>query len=507
MKVKRGVLSLFLILILLATIIPFALASSVDSEIKKITHYAEEYETGNIDYVRLMLHFSSAREGLNEVLGATGKEMGGIVKEEQIRKVLGEPNEETKWVWVEGEEQDKKLDDYVPVWKKIVFDGKKIQIRMEAYPSIFKKYDHFEDIEGLPEEDSIIYRLHFSTEFKKPKEQIDIQSKIDSIQSLAEAFNSNPTSSNAEELAKESVNAEMIFRNYFEQGSGKCEDVMVSIFGSENQRQGQNVLLNEITFCEGEKFEAILRLEMCDDCEWNYINMDLRFEGRGNFKHPDERRDDKNTRDRYREKDESSLMSETRDLIDQMQSACQQEDFDSLFSYSNQLRAITEAWNEKSNDVWEEIEKEKSNEQPEGNEDPYWWIKQDQLQRQKANDLREQNYNSRKSFYLGLFSGYDKREYYFSQTNFEKRLVQEFKENGEEICNNNIDDNDNDQIDCGDSQCGGQICGAGTTTIEGTVEGENGTTETETTKIKVDYYCISGECQAKEYEIKEKEGF
>ena len=29
------------------------------------------------------------------------------------------------------------------------------------------------------------------------------------------------------------------------------------------------------------------------------------------------------------------------------------------------------------------IEKEKPTEQPEGNEDPYWWIKQDQIQRQK----------------------------------------------------------------------------------------------------------------------------
>ena len=62
-------------------LLPTILANSVDSEIQKITHYAEDYETGNIDYIRLMLYLSSARGGLNEVLGATGKEMGGIVKQ------------------------------------------------------------------------------------------------------------------------------------------------------------------------------------------------------------------------------------------------------------------------------------------------------------------------------------------------------------------------------------------------------------------------------------------
>ncbi|MBU4308402.1 MAG: hypothetical protein KJ566_01255, partial [Nanoarchaeota archaeon] len=361
MKEEKRLRFLFLVLVLLVSLfLPSVLAGSVDSEIQKITHYAEEYETGNINYVKLMLYVSSAREGLNEILGATGKEMGGVVKQEQIKKVLGESNEETKWVWVEGEEQDRKLDYSVPVWRKIIFDGKKIQIRMEAFPSIFKKnqFDNFENenIEELPEEGSIIYRLHFSTEFKKPEEQIDIQTKINNIQGLAEQFNSNPTSSNAEELAKQSVDAEMIFNNYFRQGGGKCEDIMKSIFGSENQRESQQVFLNEIVFCEGEKFEAILRLEMCDDCEWNYINMDLRFDGRGNFKPPKQVGNEVDSREKYKNMDSSSLMSETTSLIDNMKQSCAEEDLDSMFSYVNKLRTMTEAWNEKANDVWEQVE-------------------------------------------------------------------------------------------------------------------------------------------------------
>jgi len=483
------ILSMFIFSILGISII---LADSVDDEMRKITHYAEEYETGNIDYVRLMLYLSSAREGLNEILGATGKEMGGIVKEDKLTEVLGEPQEKTKWVWVEGEEQDKKLDEAVPVWKKIVFDGKKIQIRMGAYPSIFKK-QQFDDEErgkfeeNMPEEGSIIYRLHFDVEFKKPEEQIDIQGKIDEIQALAQSGASMET------LAEESVNAEMIFNNYFRQGGGKCEDIMKSVFGSENQRQTQQILLQEIEFCEGDNFEGILRLEMCEECEWNYINMDLRFEGRGpGFKPSEDFKDlGFDSRESYRNMDSSSFMTQTTELVEEIQRLCQQGDHGQAMASSQKLRMLTDAWNQKSNDVWQQIEQEKIRQEPEGNEDPYWWIKQDQLQRQKAEDLRKNNYESRKLFYLELFSGYNKQEYFFEQTDFEKRLIEEFKERGEEICDNNQDDNDNEQIDCSDSQCGGKICGKGSAYIEG---------RNETIAKEVDLYCILGKCQAKEEE-------
>ena len=90
---------------------------------------------------------------MNEVLGATGKEMGGILKEEQLKSVLGEPTEETKWVWSEGEEKEKKIDNPVPAWRKIVFDGRKIQIRLNAWPSIFSKKEFKEDNENKDEKE------------------------------------------------------------------------------------------------------------------------------------------------------------------------------------------------------------------------------------------------------------------------------------------------------------------------------------------------------------------
>ena len=112
---KRGILLTLVFLFSLA----LASAGSVDDEMQKLTHYAEEYETGNIDYVQLMVYMSAARESLNELMGVSSRQEGGLLRQEQLRNVLGEPEEKTKWVWVEREEHEIRLDNYIPVWKKI----------------------------------------------------------------------------------------------------------------------------------------------------------------------------------------------------------------------------------------------------------------------------------------------------------------------------------------------------------------------------------------------------
>jgi len=503
-----------IIFILLLLVFPLILASSdssktVDSQIQKITHYAKEYEIGNVDYIQLMIHISSAREGLNEILGVTNKQMGGVVKQEQLKKVLGEPSEETKWVWVEGDNHDKKLDDPVPIWKKIIFDGKKIQIRMEAHPSIFKKKktDQNKEEEFYPkglEEGEIIYRLHFSTEFKKPQDQLNINEKIEEIKEAAEGFSKDPTNANAENLAKQSVNTERIFQNYFQQGQGNCEDMMISIFGSENQRQTQKIISNEFVFSEGENFEAMMRLEMCDECQWNWINLNMWIEGRGKFNQPKEESFDKEQdKNKFKKLTDLEFRTEIKKIIEEMKQKIESGDFNKALQISRTLNMLNNAWSENSNNVWDTVKEEseskiKSMSEEERHEfdQNYGWIKQDQEQRKKVKELQDQKYEERKSFYLDLFSGYNIKEFYFTQTSFEKRLIEEFKEKGEEICNNNQDDNENQQVDCEESQCGGKICGAGTKTVS---EGNS------TKELEVDFYCIQSVCQAKEDDIKSEE--
>ena len=501
---KRGILVLTIV-VLFILLVPFILGD-IDDEIKKLAHYAEEYETGNIDYIRLILYTSSVREKLNEDFGAISREQGGIFKQEQIKKILGEPNEVTRWVWVEKEEKERILSNPVPFWEKIVFDGKKIQIRLNAHPAIFVReflddeHRNVDDVEYSEEE--LIYRLNFNVDFKKPKDQLDVDSKISEIKRLAENFNSDPSQENAEILAKESVNAEKAFDSFFREGGGMCEEIMQNIFGAENQREKQESLVQEISFFEGDNFVAMANLEMCDECTWNWINLNFWIDGRGpGFRMPEETGfDEEGAMERYRNLDSEEYKSEVKELIEKIKVSLRESDFESAFSDINRLKILNNAWNEKANNVWEEAEKMfKGEYDNQGNDDRYYWIKIEQKKRDKMKEIRRKNYEERKEFYSELFSGYYGSTINYNQESWEKRLVEEFKEFGEEICDNNKDDNNNGKTDCEEAQCGGKF--AGVISIDNS-ENKDG----ETKESVIQLFCIGGERKPKEEIIEKKEG-
>ncbi len=505
---KKSVLLGILVIIL---VLPFSFAS-IEDEIQKLTHYAEDYEAGNINYVKLMVYSSAIREKLNEELGATSNEMGGLLKQDKIRKILGEPTEETKWVWIEKEEHETKLDEPVPRWKKIIFDGKKIQIRLEIHPTIFKKsffYEEFErfeekkDINGnlkqeLKEEQerkkkafenefgfdekgmALIYRLNFNIDFKKPEEQLDIKSKVDEIKDLAEVFNSESSDSNAKKLAKKCINVEKAFRDHFKQQGGDCESIMNSIFGSENKRNVNKIYVQENEFYLGNNFEAIARLETCDDCEWNWINVDIRIEHRGpSFKNFEkEEYNKKREKQSFEDRSEIEFKENARELVDKIKNSLIKENYQEAFSYSEELRHLNDMWNRVSNDVWDDVEKKYPNEimakdkKNKENRDPYFWIEREIEKRNYAEQLKKENYNSRKNFYLDLFSELESDEFYFEQIEWEKMLVEDYKEIKHEICDNGQDDDEDGKIDCNDEHCGGKICGWTDIEVSETLETE-----------------------------------
>ncbi|MCK4997816.1 hypothetical protein KAS08_05945 [Candidatus Pacearchaeota archaeon] len=481
---KIGVLFLFSILFVFSVS-----AGSIDEEFQKLTHYAEEYEIGNINYPQLIVGIASARGKLSEMFGAVNMFEGGLLRQEEIEKILGSPSDMTRWVWVEGEDRDRKLDEAVPNWRKIIFDGRKVQIWLEVHPSIFSKKrfqdkdfgnEFIEDLDG-----EIVYRLHFNVEFKRQGESVDFEEEIERIGGLASEFSDNPTDSKAEELAGESVGVERKFEEFLRQNEGKCEDIIVSLLGSENQRDVQKIVVWEIDFIEGKDFYSLLRLEMCEECEWNWIGMDLRIENR-NFqgKADSEKKD---VHENFKRLSVEEIKREIKKLIVDMKVALKQEDFESAMGLAYRFRLLNDVWNEKANNVWEEIDEEfdfreelMSDEERQEWHDNYGWIKLDQERRRAEEKLRRKNFVERKEFYTKLFAQYDKRDYSFEEKRWEKRLFEDFVKVGREICDNNKDDNNNDEIDCADDMCGGSICGK-----------MNG-------NVSVDLYCIDGECRARE---------
>ncbi|MEK6858447.1 MAG: hypothetical protein AABX53_00875 [Nanoarchaeota archaeon] len=479
---KRGAVVLYLLFFF----VPLATATSIDPTIQRITHYAEEYETGNIDYAQLIVHMSSLRAELAEAMGALSQGHDAVLTEQQLGSALGEPRERTKWVWVEGEDREKKVDNEVPAWKKILFDGKTIQIWLNAWPSISVR-------DG---EDALVYRLHNDVQFKQVEDDFDIADEIETVTELAERYSVNLDENVLERLAEESVNVEQLFNSHFNQNPAQCGELMNGLFGSENKRESQQVLVEEITLFEADRSEAKIRLEMCDDCNWHWIGLNMWVESRHGFN--GQGQDNTMSRARYDGLGSAEYQSQTRAMVVEIRSLLEAGDFSGAQSRANDLRALTEAWNQAANNVWEQFEGSEyqvdfSTMTPEAQEEcsrTYCWIKKNQERAQAQQALITSNYEERKAFYLELFAPYEKKEQSFTQEQWEKQLVRSFVEAGQETCDNNQDDNRDGAIDCADAQCGGQVCGYGA--VE--VTDENNTTSQQ----EVALYCISNMCRQRE---------
>lgn len=490
MDMKREVIicSCIITIFIVLSFISAQELDSVESEIKKLTHYAEEYETGNIDYVQLVLYSGVVREHLQTIAGVIDTREGGILAEEQVRHILGTPTEETKWVWVEKEEQERKIDKAAPRWEKIIFDGKKIQIKLNAHPTFYTpREEHAE--ERIESKEKLIYRFHFSIDFKKPTEQLDIQSKIGEIQTLAKKFDESPTEEQREILARESVNVEKAFESYFRQSSLVCEDTMNELFGTENQRGKQMILVKEFIFFEGDDFEVKAHLEMCDACERNWINLNLWTERRSFVAEEEPQPFQQTNVHSYKGRTSEDLKQEMKTTIDQLKMYYAQGNFDHAKKEIATLRSIEEAWNDETNNVWEEVNQQYAHIQQGEQTDRYYWIKVEQEKRQKVKELRQKNYETRKQFYNELFSGYESKEFLFEQQEWEKRLLEKLREHGEEICDDGTDNNNNGEIDCEEAQCGGKTAG-----LDKKIVGEGKEAHEEIIQL----YCINGERKEKE---------
>src|SRR3989344_401181 len=467
---------------MLVSVSASASASSVDSEIFGITSYAEDYEIGNIDYAQLVVYLSGSRQRLGALLGIVDKREGGLLTREQLLSAFGDPTDNTGRAWSEKYMREVRLKEKASAWQKIIFDGRKIQLWLNAWPSVFEK-------EG---EQKIFYRIDMRIVSKAEEESFDIISDISEIGVLAENYAKNPGNNNANELAKKSVAIEKKFQDYLKE-SGNCESTMDSLLGSQQKKQSQKMFVQEIDFFSNENADAIMRLEMCDSCEWPWVNLNFWIQG------PFSEKPSEFDRNSLQNLGVEEIKDGIRQTLDQIKALLEQSDFGGAMALRAKLESYNEAWNRKSDDIWKTVEKnfqfDESKMSESDRNDPYYWVRQDQQKQKQAKSLVKQGYEERKQFYTNLFSGYEKTEYWFDQLEYEKRLYTEYFNDKRELCSNQKDDNQDEQIDCADSQCLGQVCGSSEVDVIG--EGN------EIRKEKREMYCIAGTCQLKEESTKE----
>lgn len=439
-------------------------ADKFEDEIKKITHYAEEYETGNINYAQLVVYTSSLNHNANELFGN-----GSISRQEQLTNLLGPPNEETAFAWNQDEQKDFQLDKEVPAWRKLIFDGRKIQIWIGAWPSIRKNNT-----------ENIIYNLHVDMQFKRKIALDNIEDKVREIESLALEDTKNE---NTDELARRSVQIEQSIGFYLNNNAEQCIEFMGRIIGLEHEKEKRDITIREVTLGKGKYGAAIARLEFCTNCENSWIGLNVYRNYRGGSPSDDSQQQNEEFNfESLKKLSEDETESQIKESIEKYAKTADDEKIDRKLE--QKISALNQAWNEKSNQVWDEINKDfdlKRNTLSDEERQNYDWQEEQELRETRAKEMQRKYHEHILSVYNEIFIGFKAKEMKYNERNFEKMLLKTFREIKPETCDNSIDDNENGLFDCQDPECNSQICGV--------IENENGSAPG---------YCMRGECKVRE---------
>tara|TARA_Y100000310_G_scaffold84897_1_gene81747 strand:- start:766 stop:1215 length:450 start_codon:yes stop_codon:yes gene_type:complete len=121
---------------MLLLFVPLVSAQSVDDEIDNLVYYAEQYEMGNINYLQLLAYGSLIKEDVNDLLGSFQYEEHGPrgISAEAAEVFFGEPTWYTKWAWDVYQNEEVQLDEKLPSYEKVLFDGHRVQITFNAWP-------------------------------------------------------------------------------------------------------------------------------------------------------------------------------------------------------------------------------------------------------------------------------------------------------------------------------------------------------------------------------------
>src|SRR3989338_11220614 len=151
--------SKIIISLLIILLIPLTSAQTVDAEISHLIGYAEQYEMGNIDYLELLIQGSLTRNKVNKILGSFNQEERGHsgITADAAEQFFGVQKGYTKQAWSSSTDKNTKLEEEVPWFEKILFDGKRIQMSFNAWPHIYENNG----------EQTLYYWTDFQIRYKK----------------------------------------------------------------------------------------------------------------------------------------------------------------------------------------------------------------------------------------------------------------------------------------------------------------------------------------------------
>ncbi|MBU2589413.1 MAG: hypothetical protein KKB39_01480 [Nanoarchaeota archaeon] len=442
----------FLIILIMPSVLA---ADPITDKVHSIVHYAEQFELGQISYTELQVYSNALREDIREQMSEVvfGREMDKYegISESAAKSYFGKPTGYTDWVWIVNEDYEVKIDEKMPKWEKVVFDGKKIQITFNAWPQIYKGED------GVKK----FYWVDFNVRFKK-QFNFDLGQMQSEVKSLGQSYLSNQQK--AEELARKLVEYSSLVQAYLEQNKENCEVMLKRIFGNADKTEDQEFITWETELYSGDSFTLLVTTRMCDSCEWVWADtrMEPRFNGpffenmKSDFKY------DESDYEQFKNKDVQELLSMLKkEFLNAKQAAENFEKTKSNFNlgqFSSRIQMIQRALSEYYN--WDYNHREENKKEYLNAMDNIL----NEVGDSKRTRVKELRYENRL-----VEDTIQKSESWCRQVQEEECAIDEgcidgackFALGGDEDCKNQQDDDSDQLIDCMDPDCArecGRLC-------------------------------------------------
>jgi hypothetical protein len=448
MKVNpKTILLLFITLILLPSML--ATTEDIKRQINSITHYAAQYETGNIEYAKAIVKINQAESALNLLLGGSEKE---VLTKEELASVFGEP-QQTTW------ELDKETEQQtVASWHNTIFDGNKLNVKTSVVPVSI-------DVDG---KEILAHKADVSVILANTQVDLDPDTtaqNIENLENLAKTYVLDPNPQTQNQLASEISTLEKIFDEHKQQSTQTCEEFFTATLGKESIKSEQMVVNREFLISDIGDIKTIAKLSYCEKCEKdNWINLKFVFtdkEGR-EINYPLIREP---LASLYEDYEENMFKADLIDFMNTFVDLVDAKSYKAANSVGTEMSLLIEIWNLKGNEETAQA---------------------------------GLNFLNMLSFSRSLLKNYPEQVDFVKTIEFEKTLFEKVKEEKEEVCYNKIDDNENDKIDCEDDLCNGKFCGETTVDLY-CIRGSCEEKEEPNTVLK-NITCGNGVCEEGEIE-------
>lgn len=324
----------FFALLLLASLSSAFSVSTLDD----VASYAEQYEDGQINFLQLKMLLSASRESL--IQSMQGELVQVREEEEEARgwgietatKLLGEPTQYENWVWVENKRESRYTPEKVAVWRKPLFEGKKIRVSVFANPHAIEQNGEL----------LRYYWVDFDTLIPSSEPPLNFSEVVDNFKVLFAVYSQSGLG--LWDIALEAAKAERALHGMLEQNAGKCADYLSALFGQ--QPREMDALRWSGKLHEGEKGLLLLKTEERTEKDWNALNSWIEFHAQG----PQEKKIEQvrlQSREEFRSKSVKELTREMERALGELRrSGTKARDYDVL---SNTVRLASDTLTEKAN--------------------------------------------------------------------------------------------------------------------------------------------------------------